>query len=79
MNLVQIIAKGKTKFKPGIRWLALSGTIAVLSFGGWLIYVQNFQKSSDAIAAPITKVKLSDVEVTIRTCTRCNSFVSETV
>lgn len=65
MNFVQIIAKGKTKFKPSVKWLALPGIVTILSVGGWLIYVQNFNESSDAIAAPITKVKRSDVEVTI--------------
>lgn len=65
MNFVQIIAKSKTKFKPGIRPLALSGILVVVSFGGWLIYVQNSNKSNDAVTAPITKVKRTDVEITI--------------
>ena len=64
MNFVRI-TKGKTKFKPGVKWLALLGIPLVLSVGGWLVYVQNFNKSSDAIAAPVTKVKRSNVEVTI--------------
>ena len=65
MSFVQIIAKGKTKFKPGIKWLALSGIVTVAGFGGWLIYAQNLQQSSNLINAPITKVERSDVEVTI--------------
>ena len=65
MNFVRIITKGKTKFKPGVKWLALLGIPLVLSVGGWLVYVQSFNKSSNAIAAPVTKVKRSNVEVTI--------------
>ncbi|KST63835.1 efflux RND transporter periplasmic adaptor subunit [Mastigocoleus testarum] len=65
MNFVRIITKGKTKFKPGVKWLTLLGIPIIISVGGWLVYVQNFNKSSDAIAAPVTKVKRSNVEVTI--------------
>ena len=33
----------KKTFKVGVRWLALSGALAVLSTGGWLIYAQTIK------------------------------------
>jgi hypothetical protein len=38
MNLQQ-----KKTFKAGVRWLALSGALAVLRTGSWLIYAQTIK------------------------------------
>lgn len=71
MHFVQIFQnlvknkKPETKFKTGVKWIAWSGILTVVGVGGWLIYIQNFNKSTDAVAVPVTKVERSNVEITV--------------
>lgn len=55
----------KKTFKAGVRWLALSGALAVLSTGGWLIYAQTFNRAAQAVAVRLLTVKRGNVELVI--------------
>ncbi|AFZ26605.1 RND family efflux transporter, MFP subunit [Cylindrospermum stagnale PCC 7417] len=57
--------KSKNRFKPGTRWLAWSGILTFLSFSGWLFYISNYDKSTDAPVMPIITVNRGNVEITI--------------
>lgn len=57
--------KSKNPLKTGILALAWSGILALLGAGGWLIYIQNFNKSTEAVAMPIITVEQGNVEITI--------------
>lgn len=57
--------QGKQKFKSGIRWLALSGVLAVVSAGGWLVYGQTLHPSSQPVAVRLITVKQGNVELAI--------------
>jgi len=65
MHFVQILEKSKKKLKIGVQWLTWSGILALVSAGGWLVYIQDFQKTTEAVALPIIKVEQSNVEITI--------------
>jgi HlyD family secretion protein len=60
INLQQI-----KQFKSGVRWLALSGALAVFSTGGWLIYGQAFNRAAQPIAVRLFTVKQGNVEVAL--------------
>src|SRR5919202_5207122 len=60
MNLLE-----KKTFKVGVRWLALSGALAVLSTGGWLIYAQTFNRAAQPVAVRLLTVKRGNVELMI--------------
>lgn len=55
----------KKTFKVGVRWLALSGALAVLSTGGWLIYAQTFNRAAQPVAVRLLTVKRGNVELVI--------------
>ncbi|MEW6495502.1 MAG: efflux RND transporter periplasmic adaptor subunit [Cyanobacteriota bacterium] len=55
----------KQKFKSGVRWLALSGALAVVSAGGWLVYGQTLHQSTQPIAVRLITVKQGNVELAI--------------
>ncbi|MGJ5632661.1 efflux RND transporter periplasmic adaptor subunit [Nostoc sp. CALU 1950] len=57
--------KSKNKFKTGTRWLAWSGILTLLSFSGWLFYISNSNKYTDAPVMPIITVDRGNVEITI--------------
>lgn len=53
------------QFKSGVRWLALSGALAVVSTGGWLIYGQAFNRAAQPLTVRLITVKQGNVEVAI--------------
>lgn len=55
----------KQKFKSGVRWLALSGALAVASTGGWLVYAQTFNRAAQPVAVRILTVKRGNVDLVI--------------
>ncbi len=57
--------QGKKTFKTGVRWLALSGALAVVSAGGWLVYAQTFTHSDKPVPVRLVTVKLGNVEIAI--------------
>ena len=64
MNFAQISSKSKNKFKKGVRWLALSGFLVLLSGAGWLFYSRNFAYK-DGVAVSFIAVDKGDVEIAI--------------
>ncbi|HEY9851223.1 MAG TPA: efflux RND transporter periplasmic adaptor subunit [Leptolyngbyaceae cyanobacterium] len=56
---------GKKRFKSGVKFLVWSGTLAVASAGGWLIYLQNFNRTPETVKVRIIKVELGTIENTI--------------
>src|SRR5919202_4363423 len=60
MNLLE-----KKTFKVGVRWLALSGALAVISTGGWLVYGQTFNRAAQPVAVRLLTVKRGNVELVI--------------
>lgn len=71
MHFIQIFQslvknrKPQSKSKIGVKWIAWSGIITVVGVGSCLIYIQNFNKSTDKIALPVVKVERSNVETTV--------------
>ncbi len=55
----------KKIFRAGARWLALSGALALLSTGGWLIYAQTFSRGTQPIVVQLLTVKRGNVELVI--------------
>lgn len=59
------IIEPRRKYRDGIRWLLLSGAIALLGIGGWLGYQQFLQPAPTSVAVSLIPVKRGTVEVTI--------------
>lgn len=57
--------QGKNKFKTGVRWLAWSGVLALVSTGGWLTYVQVLNTPAEPVAVQLLTVERGTVETTI--------------
>jgi HlyD family secretion protein len=53
------------QFKAGVRYVALSGVLAVVSTGGWLIYSQTFNQAAQPLAVRLLTVKQGNVELVI--------------
>lgn len=57
--------QGKKKLQSGVRWLALSGVLAVVSAGGWLVYAQTLHQSNQPLAVRLITAQQGNVELTI--------------
>jgi HlyD family secretion protein len=57
--------KDQKAYKTGIRWLVGSGTLAILSTGGWFAYHQIFAHSADPVPVRVVRVQRDTVEITI--------------
>jgi HlyD family secretion protein len=57
--------QGKQKFKTGVRWLAWSGALALVSIGGWLVYILVLNRPAKPVAAPLLTVERGTIETTI--------------
>ncbi len=57
--------QGKKNFKSGVQWLALSGALALVSTGGWLVYAQTFQQSGKPVSVRLVSVQQGNVEIAI--------------
>jgi HlyD family secretion protein len=53
------------QFKSGVRYVALSGVLAVVTTGGWLIYSQTFNQAAQPLAVRLLTVKRGNVELVI--------------
>lgn len=52
-------------FKSGVRYVALSAVLAVVTTGGWLIYSQTFNQAAQPLAVRLLTVKRGNVELVI--------------
>ncbi|HEY9748816.1 MAG TPA: efflux RND transporter periplasmic adaptor subunit [Allocoleopsis sp.] len=59
-----IAQQSQKELKRGIRWLAYSGVLTLVSVGGWLAYSQ-WSQAAKPIAAPIVTVERDTIETTI--------------
>lgn len=57
--------QGKQAFKTGVRWLAWSGALALVSIGGWLVYILVLNQPAKPVAAPLLTVERGTIETTI--------------
>lgn len=57
--------QGKQKFRAEIPWLALSGALAAIATGGWLVYGQTVQQSAKPVVARLLTVQRGNVEVAL--------------
>lgn len=57
--------KGKKPLKTGLKWLTLSGTLAAISIGGWLVYAQIINRPPEAVPVRLLKVKQDTIEIPI--------------
>jgi HlyD family secretion protein len=57
--------QGKKKFQTGVRSLVWSGVLALVSAGGWLVYVKTLNRSAESVAVRLLTVKQGDVEIVI--------------
>jgi HlyD family secretion protein len=57
--------QGKKKFKIGLRSLACSGALALVSIGGWLVYAQTFNRSTQPVPVRLVTVERGNVEIAI--------------
>jgi len=57
--------QGKQAFKTGVRWLAWSGALALVSIGGWLVYILVLNRPAKPVAAPLLTVERGTIETTI--------------
>jgi len=55
----------KNKFISGVGWLALSGALALVSTGGWLIYGQTFNRAAQPVEVRLITAKQGNVELMI--------------
>lgn len=53
------------KFKSGVQWLAWSGVLALVSTGGWLVYIQTRNRPAESAALPVVTVERGNIETTI--------------
>ncbi|NMG09194.1 efflux transporter periplasmic adaptor subunit [Brasilonema sp. UFV-L1] len=53
------------KFKSGVQWLAWSGVLAMVSTGGWLVYIQTRNRPTESVALPVVTVERGNIETTI--------------
>lgn len=59
------IIKSRGKYRSGIRWLTLSGAIAILGIGSWFGYQRFLQPNATPVAVSLIPVKRGTVEQTI--------------
>ncbi|QDL09765.1 efflux transporter periplasmic adaptor subunit [Brasilonema octagenarum UFV-E1] len=52
-------------FKSGVQWLAWSGVLALVSTGGWLVYIQTRNRPAESVALPVVTVERGNIETTI--------------
>ncbi len=57
--------QGKKEFKTGVQWLAWSGAFALMGAGGWLVYIETWNRSIEPVAVPLLTVERGDVELVI--------------
>ncbi len=57
--------QGKDKFKTGVQWLTWSGSLALVSTGGWLVYVLVLNRPAAPVAVRLLPVEQGTVENTI--------------
>jgi HlyD family secretion protein len=57
--------QAKKKFKTGVKWLAWSGVLAMVSAGGWLTYLQTQNRPAESAALPVVTVERGTIETTI--------------
>lgn len=65
MQSSKIAEPSKSKLKKGVKWLLISSIVTIFGVGGWLFYLSNFQKKTNAVSVPIETVTTGDVENTI--------------
>ncbi|MCT7948746.1 efflux RND transporter periplasmic adaptor subunit [Ancylothrix sp. C2] len=59
--------KGKKPLKTGLKWLTVSGTLAAISTGGWLVYAQIINRPPEAVPVRLLKVEKDTIEIPINT------------
>ncbi|MBW4626651.1 MAG: efflux RND transporter periplasmic adaptor subunit [Brasilonema octagenarum HA4186-MV1] len=52
-------------FKSGVQWLAWSGVLALVSTGGWLVYIQTRNRPAESVVLPVVTVERGNIETTI--------------
>ncbi len=57
--------QGKKEFKTGVQWLAWSGAFALMGAGGWLVYIETWNRSIEPVAVRLLTVERGDVELVI--------------
>jgi HlyD family secretion protein len=57
--------QGKKEFKTGVRWLAWSGFLALITASGWLVYAQTWNQSAPVVPVRLLTVKRGNVEIAI--------------
>ncbi len=60
-----IRVQSRREFKAGVRWLAWSGALAMVSIGGWLAYVSMWQRPAQPVPVRLLSVARGTIETTI--------------
>lgn len=59
--------KGKKSLKTGLKWLTVSGTLAAISTGGWLVYAEIINRPPQPVPVRLHKVEKDTIEIPINT------------
>lgn len=55
--------QGKKELKTGVQWLAWSGSFALIGAGGWLVYIETWNRSVEPVAVRLLTVERGNVEL----------------